>query len=44
MSETGQVTNISGNQSQGYIAGRDLYLGDQYIAQESLFFEPDLSD
>lgn len=44
MSESGPITQISGNTNQGYIAGRDLYLGDQYVAQETLFFEPDLSN
>jgi hypothetical protein len=43
MSEA-QTTKISDNVNQGYIAGRDLYLGDQYVVQETLFFEPDLKD
>jgi hypothetical protein len=43
MSEA-QNTQISDNVNQGYIAGRDLYLGDQYVVQETLFFEPDLKD
>lgn len=43
MSEA-QTTQISDNVNQGYIAGRDLYLGDQYVVQETLFFEPDLKD
>ena len=43
MSEATQLTQISDNVNQGYIAGRDLYLGDQYVNQETLYFEPDLS-
>jgi hypothetical protein len=43
MSEAAQITQISDNVNQGYIAGRDLYLGDQYVVQETLFFEPDLT-
>jgi len=42
MSEATQLTQISDNVNQGYIAGRDLYLGDQYVNQETLYFEPDL--
>ncbi len=37
-----ELTQISDNVNEGYIAGRDLYLGDQYVVQETLFFEPDL--
>jgi hypothetical protein len=44
MGDTVQKTQISGDNNQGYIAGRDLYLGDQYAVQETLFSEPDLSD
>lgn len=45
MSESAKAVQISGNQLEhGYIAARDLYLGDQYVAQETLFFEPDLKD
>ena len=44
MAEAVQSTLISDNVNQGYIAGRDLYLGDQYVVQETLFFEPDLKD
>lgn len=40
----GLVTQISDNTNHGYIAGRDLYLGDQYVVQETLFFEPDLAN
>jgi hypothetical protein len=43
MSEAARV-RISDNVNQGYIAGRDLFLGDQYVVQETLFFEPDLED
>ena len=39
-----ELTQISDNVNEGYIAGRDLYLGDQYVVQETLFFEPDLED
>jgi hypothetical protein len=42
MSKATQLTQISDNVNQGYIAGRDLYLGDQYVVQETLYFEPDL--
>jgi hypothetical protein len=44
MSEATQLTQISDNTNHGYIAGRDLYLGDQYVVQETLYFEPDLQD
>src|SRR3954447_14367835 len=44
MTEPAQLTQISDNYNEGYIAGRDLYLGDQYVSQETLFFEPDLQD
>jgi len=44
MSGPEQTTKITDNVNQGYIAGRDLYLGDQYVVQETLFFEPDLKD
>lgn len=45
MSEAAKVVQISGNNfDHGYIAARDLYLGDQYVAQETLYFEPDLKD
>ena len=44
MSASAQTTQISDNVNQGYIAGRDLYLGDQYVVQETLFFEPDLAN
>ena len=37
-------TRISDNFNQGYIAGGNLYLGDVNVAQETLFFEPDLED
>lgn len=44
MSEAGHGNQISDNENHGYIAGRDLFLGDQYVVQETLFFEPDLAD
>lgn len=37
-------TRISDNVNHGYIAGGNLYLGDVNVAQETLFFEPDLED
>lgn len=36
------ATEISTN--QGIIAGRDVYLGDQYVVQDTLYFEPSLKE
>ncbi|HEX2224976.1 MAG TPA: hypothetical protein VHN15_12300, partial [Thermoanaerobaculia bacterium] len=39
-----EATQISGDDNQGYIAGRDMYLGDQYVVQDTSFFEPSLRE
>jgi hypothetical protein len=36
--------SVVGLNQGGYVAARDLFMGDQYVAQETLYFEPNLID